>query len=172
MASNSENVRSLIDRARTLAGQGNEANALSLLHEALSALNHKSLSTERALSTKGLMEEAARLVSSHGSSSSFHHGDHCLAESLTSLLAGITIGQQEDHMDVDLASMQRGAPSTSDNAGGNGSHPPNHPLLCETDREGIIGCALADGSSFICPICQGVFAASRRQHHSLWCDST
>ena len=165
MKSKSEDVTRLIDRARALASQGKEANAISLLHEALSALDHQSLSTN------GLMEEAARLITSHGSSSSFLHGGPGLTtDSLTSLLAGTTIGQkQEDHMDVDLALMQGDATSTNDS---NVVHPTNHPLLCETDREGIIGCALADGSSFICPICKGVFAASRKQHHSLWCDGT
>lgn len=174
-----ESIRELIDRARETAGQGNESGALMLLHEALMALNQPTSST-----TQRLMNEASRLTQSHGSTSGRSHQTTAIAN----LLARISIGQESEDMDVDSACFLRGQ-----HAGGSRGEQemdgmerhssmaadleppgpaPNQPLLCETDREGIIGCALADGSSFICPVCHGVFSVARRQRHLLWCDGT
>ncbi|GLI64938.1 hypothetical protein VaNZ11_008339 [Volvox africanus] len=44
------------------------------------------------------------------------------------------------------------------------------PILSETGREGFMGCALQDGSSYVCSRCQGVVLLSRRlQHEQIWC---
>ena len=42
----------------------------------------------------------------------------------------------------------------------------------ESGRLGLAYCALQDGSSFVCPRCQGVVQASRAEQHVLyWCQT-
>ncbi len=47
-----------------------------------------------------------------------------------------------------------------------------HALLQAALRDGFAMCALQDGSSFVCPRCQGVVKISRAEQHCLyWCQA-
>jgi len=46
---------------------------------------------------------------------------------------------------------------------------PPQMLLAERGREGIVQAALADGSSFVCVHCGGVYALTRQATYHMWC---
>jgi len=76
---------------------------------------------------------------------------------------GAPIDEGSDARMEDAATLPGASTSGRDTVGG--------PILGETGMAGIVDAALADGSSFRCRRCQGVFAAARRDAHELWCDT-